>query len=112
MADEEFDIATALEAAHALRLVLERRTHRKKYLGEEFFLPSTLGDAVNLPKITGLLSGRGQNQREKGLDEFQSLWFTLSEMTRKNVLEKIGWYRAQDLEWDDIRSNRHPKLKD
>ncbi len=112
MNNDDFDITTALEAADALRIVLERRTHRRKYLGEEIFLPSKLGDAVNLPKITSLLKGRGLNQREKGLNDFQDLWPTLSESTRNTVLEMIGWYRLEDLEWDDIRSNRRPKLKD
>lgn len=109
---EDFNITTALAAAIALKTVLSRRTHRKKYLGEEVLLPSTLGEAVNLPKITAALQGRGINQRQKGLEDFQSLWPTMSEDTRNRVLSMIGWYEVEDLEWDDRRSNKRPKIKD
>ncbi len=111
MKSEDFETETALLAVTALKIALERRTHRRKYLGEVYQLPSTLGDVVNLPRITALLKSRSLSRREQGLEEFTYLWSTLSAATRELVLKEVGWYDHQDLDWDDKRSNRKPDHK-
>ena len=105
---DEFDEELALAAAVALQDVLERRTHRRKYLGQMYTVPGTLGQALNLPKILSRLNSNVANRRVQGVDEFVELWLTLSEATREKVVEAIEWYDPKDLDWDDKRSNRRP----
>jgi len=105
---EEFDPATALAAATALQDVLARRTHRKKYMGQELVVPGQLGEALQLPRIINQLQSRQERRRLDGLDAFQTLWLTLSEGTRRQVLDAIGWYDPHELDWEDKRSNRRP----
>ena len=105
---DEFDEELALAAAVALQDVLERRTHRRKYLGQMYTVPGTLGQALNLPKILSRLNSKVANRRIQGVDEFVELWLTLSEATREKVVEAIEWYDPKDLDWDDKRSNRRP----
>lgn len=112
MDSEEFNLESARRAAEALQAVLAARTHRKKYLGKMYTVPGRLGEALKLPTIIRKLNSRVVSRQESGLDEFQFLWDTLSEPTRQSVLELIGWYEPTDLDWDDPRSNRKPKLTD
>ncbi len=112
MNSDDFNIETALLGVKALKEALESRVHkRKNYFGEEIHVPGTLGDAVQLPKITRLLNSRTQESREKGLVAFQELWQTLSPSTREAVEESIGWYEPSQLEWEDKRSNRRPNIE-
>lgn len=101
-------MASALAAAVALRTVLAQRTHRKKYMGQELVVPGQLGDALRLPRIINQLQSKQERRRIEGLDQFQTLWLTLSDGTRHQVLEAIGWYDPHDLDWEDKRSNRRP----
>lgn len=107
----EFDIETARAAVQALQQVLARRTHRRKYLGQEVILPGQLGSALRLPAIARQLESKTAPRRERGLEAFQCLWPTLSPATRQQVLELIGWYEPEKLSWDDKRSNRRPPHK-
>ena len=109
---QDFDEATALEAALVLTKVLEARTHRKKVLGQTLILPGQLGSALRLPTIVACLQSKSRPRRNRGLSDFQELWITLSEPTRSNVLQALGWYDPRELDWDDPRSNRRPKLPD
>ncbi|AZT82955.1 hypothetical protein EHN06_05035 [Marinobacter sp. NP-4(2019)] len=108
MDHEEFTTETALDAATALHKVLAARTHRKKVMGQDVWVPGQLGEALQLPRIIRRLQSKQQKQRDQGLDEFQELWPTLSPATRKKVLDRIGWYNPKELNWDDKRSNRRP----
>lgn len=108
MDNEEFDVGTALDAAIALHRVLAARTHRRKVMGQEVLVPGQLGEALHLPRIIRRLQGKQQRQRERGLEEFQELWPTLSPATREKVLDRIGWYDPKALDWEDKRSNRRP----
>ncbi|WP_297795596.1 hypothetical protein [uncultured Marinobacter sp.] len=108
MDHEEFTIETALDAATALNKVLAARTHRRKVMGQDVWVPGQLGEALHLPRIIRRLQSKQQKQREQGLDEFQELWPTLSPATRDKVLDRIGWYNPKELSWDDKRSNRRP----
>lgn len=108
MRSEDFDTASALAAATALQEVLARRTHRKKYLGQELVVPGQLGSALQLPRIVNQLQSKQERRRLEGLEAFQTLWLTLSDPTRHQVQEAIGWYDPHDLDWDDKRSNRRP----
>lgn len=108
MEDIEFDIETAHAAVKALQQVLARRTHRRKYLGQEVVIPGQLGSALRLPAITEQLKSKTAPRRERGLEAFQCLWPTLSPITQEQVLELIGWYEPEKLSWDDKRSNRRP----
>ncbi len=108
MDNEEFDFETALDAAAALHRVLAARTHRRKVMGQEVFVPGQLGEALQLPKIIRRLQSKQQRQREQGLDDFHDLWPTLSPATREKVLQRIGWYDPKSLDWEDKRSNRRP----
>lgn len=108
MGNEEFDVETALDAAVALNRVLAARTHRRKVMGQEVVVPGQLGEALHLPHIIRRLQGKQLRQRERGLDEFQELWPTLSSVTREKVLGAIGWYDPKSLSWEDKRSNRRP----
>ena len=107
---EEFNLEYARLAAEALQEVLAARTHRKKYLGKIYTVPGRLGEALKLPAIIGKLNSRVSSRQETGLEEFQFLWDTLSEPTRESVLDLIGWYEPKELDWEDKRSNRRPKL--
>jgi hypothetical protein len=100
---------TALDAAVELQRVLAARTHRRKVLGQEIIVPGQLGAALNLPRIVSRLQSRQVRLRTQGLEDFQQLWVTLSLPTREKVLRAVGWYRPQELSWEDKRSNRHPE---
>lgn len=111
MNSEDFDLEYALKAIIALELVLQRRTHKVKYLGQEYLMPGTLGEALKLQKITSQLQSPIFLKQEQGLESFQAIWNTLSEITCNSVLKEIGWYDPKALDWDDYRSNRQPALK-
>jgi len=104
----EFDIETAHAAVLALQEVLARRTHRRKYLGQEVLVPGQLGSALRLPSIASQLRGKTAPRRERGLEAFLTLWPTLSPATQEQVLDLIGWYEPDKLSWEDKRSNRKP----
>lgn len=108
MGNEEFDVATALDAATALQRVLAARTHRRKVMGQDVLVPGQLGEALHLPQIIRRLQSKQLRQREQGLDDFHELWPTLSPATREKVLDHIGWYDPKSLDWEDKRSNRRP----
>lgn len=112
MANEAFTLETALEAAIALHHVLAARTHRRKVMGQEVLIPGQLGKALQLPQIIRRLQARQVRQRERGLEDFQDLWQTLSPVTRDKVLTNIGWYDPRSLDWEDKRSNRRPDAED
>jgi hypothetical protein len=101
---------TALNAVVELQRVLAARTHRRIVLGQEITVPGQLGAALNLPRTLSRLRSKQSRLREQGLEDFQQLWVTLSIQTREKVLRGIGWYKPQELSWDDKRSNRHPEL--
>ena len=105
---EEFNEELALDAALVLKNVLEQRQHRKKYLGQVVIVPGKLGEALNLPNIIHCLSSRAVKSRQKGLEQFNELWATLSLKTKEKVLKQIGWYDPSELNWEDKRSNRRP----
>ncbi len=107
---DQFDTGTALKAALALKKTLARRTHVKLVNGEERVVPGTLGEAIGLPGMISRLESRSSPQRDRGLEDFRTLWTTLSPQTTRKVLEAIGWYEPKDLDWDDPRSNRRPDL--
>ena len=104
----EFSVETAIEAAEALQKTLAQRTHRKKVMGQEVIRPGQLGEALRLPAIIAKLRSKQARRREEGLDDFQSLWPTLSPATHEKVLEEMDWYDPRALDWDDKRSNRRP----
>lgn len=104
----EFDQETALAAAQALEQVLQQRTHQRKYLGQLYTVPGSLGKALNLPKITTMLKSKVMARRDAGVEQFEELWYTLSEDTKDKVLQELGWYDPKELGWDDKRSNRRP----
>lgn len=105
---ENFTVETALDAASELQKVLAARTHRRKVMGHEVEIPGQLGEALQLPRIIRRLCSKQQRQRDLGLETFQELWPTLSGPTRKQVLDRIGWYNPKALDWEDKRSNRRP----
>lgn len=105
---DTFTIETALEAAVELQKVLAARTHRRKVMGQEVLIPGQLGEALQLPRTLNRLRSKQQKQRDRGLEDFQELWPTLSRFTRQKVLEKLGWYDPKNLDWEDKRSNRRP----
>lgn len=109
MNTSDFTIDTALEAAISLNQVLAARRHRRKVMGQEVLVPGQLGEALHLPRIIRRLQSKQQRLREQGLEDFQSLWPTLSEITRDRVLSALGWYDPKELDWDDKRSNRKPQ---
>jgi len=106
--NEEFTVETALEAATALHRVLAARTHRRKVMGQDVLVPGQLGEALHLPRIIHRLQAKQARQRDRGLEDFQELWPTLSLSTRDKVLHRIGWYDPKSLDWEDKRSNRRP----
>lgn len=103
-------VDVALDAALMLQTVLAARTHRKKILGQIQVIPGQLGGAIGLPAIVTKLQSKQYQRRNLGLSDFNALWITLSEETRTRVLEGIGWYDPEELDWDDKRSNFRPKL--
>src|SRR5690554_2083738 len=105
---DTFTVDTALEAATELQKVLASRMHRRKVMGQEVLVPGQLGDALQLPRTINRLQSKQQKQREKGLEDFQELWPTLSRFTQHRVLDKLGWYNPKELDWEDKRTNRRP----
>ncbi len=105
---ENFTVETALDAAAELQKALAARTHRRKIMGQEVEVPGQLGEALQLPRIIRRLGSKQQRQRDRGLEDFQALWPTLSPHTRERVLVSIGWYNPKELDWEDKRSNRRP----
>ncbi len=111
MNSDDFDLERAMQAIIALEIVLQRRTHKVKYLGQEYLMPGTLGEALKLQKIMVQLQSPMLFKQKQGLELFQAIWNTLSATTCCAVLQEIGWYDPKALEWDDYRSNRQPSLK-
>ena len=105
---DNFTVESALEAALELQKVLAARTHRRKVMGQDVLVPGQLGEALHLPRTINRLRGKQQRLRDRGLEDFQELWPTLSEYTRQRVLDRLGWYDPKQLDWDDKRSNRRP----
>src|SRR5690554_6736029 len=105
---DSFTIETALEPAPEPPQVLAARTRRRKVMGQEVLVPGQLGEALHLPRTISRLASKQLRQRERGLEDFQELWPTLSEFTRRKVTDRLGWYDPKDLDWDDKRSNRRP----
>lgn len=108
MHSSHFTVERAQDAAAALQNILRKRTHEKKVLGQTMTFPGRLGDALRLPQISTALNSKMSHRREIGLEQFRNLWPTLSESTRQSVLDRMGWYEAGTLDWEDKRSNRHP----
>lgn len=105
---DTFTTETAQEAAVELQKVLAARTHRRKVMGQDVLVPGQLGEALHLPRTISRLNSKQQRLREQGLEDFRELWPTLSEFTRRKVLDRLGWYDPKALDWDDKRSNRRP----
>lgn len=112
LASKDLDIKIARRAAHALDVILARRTRVKVVLGEERVVPGTLGEAIKLPAIIARLDSRSSTSRSRGLEDFRQLWDTLSVQTTREVLKEIGWYEPAELDWEDPRSNRRPDLSE
>ena len=108
---DDFNTETALIAAQSLQQVFSRRTHRRKFMGQLVIVPGQLGEALRLPSIIGRLQSKSAKRRQAGLEAFQHLWTTLSETTREQALQDMGWYDPQDLHWEDVRSNRRPSIQ-
>jgi len=106
----KFTVETATEAALELEKVLAARTHRRKVMGQEVLVPGQLGEALNLPRTVRWLRSKQRRYRERGLEDFQELWLTLSPQTRQKVTDNLGWYNPKDLDWEDKRSNRRPLI--
>jgi hypothetical protein len=100
----------ALDAAAELQRVLAARTHRKKVLGQIHLIPGQLGAAIGLPTIISKMQSKQAQRRADGLAAFNTLWVTLSKQTRRRVLDAIGWYDPEELDWEDKRSNLRPRL--
>lgn len=109
--EPEFDTFSGLKAARALELVLESRTHKKKYLGQIYTLPGQLAKALRVPNIISKLESKASTRRQRGLEEFLEVWSTLSIATKSRVLDEIGWYEPEQLDWEDKRSNKMPKIE-
>jgi hypothetical protein len=108
MDSTEFSVETAIDAVAALQRTLAERTHRKRVMGQDVVRPGQLGQALRLPLILSKLRSRQLRRREEGLEDFQTLWPTLSASTHEKVLQVMDWYEPRDLDWDDPRSNRRP----
>ncbi|MFL1404106.1 hypothetical protein ACJO2E_02015 [Marinobacter sp. M1N3S26] len=108
MSGNGFNEETALQAAETLAGVLARRTHRRKVMGQEVLVPGQLGDALRLPQLINRLQSRQQRQRDRAVEEFETLWDTLSNLTRHQVCRELDWYDPRELSWEDKRSNRRP----
>jgi len=109
MHSEDFDNETAHQAAQALEKVLASRRHRKTVLGQPVMVPGQLGFALKLPQMIRGLESRSHSRRQDALERFQALWETLSDSSREQVREALGWYDPRELDWDDRRSNRRPE---
>ncbi|GGY68404.1 hypothetical protein [Marinobacter zhanjiangensis] len=109
---EGFNEETALQAAQALAGVLARRTHRRKVMGQDVLVPGQLGDALRLPQLINRLRSRQRRQRDRALEDFETLWKSLSHSTRDQVWHQLGWYDPRELSWEDKRSNRRPPPPD
>ena len=96
--------------AQALEGVLDSRTHKRNYLGDEVIVKGSLSKALKLPEIIHKLQRNNESAQQQAQEQLEILWLTLSEETKTSVLEKAGWYQTDDLTWDDPRSNRHPKI--
>lgn len=110
MNQPEFDVESAKKAVDALTQVLQRRTHKKEFMGQTYLIRGTLAHALHLPDIQKRLNSSVRSQQEKGLNTFSEIWPTLSAKTQQATLETMGWYDPKDLDWDDPRSNRQPRL--
>ncbi|GAA3974149.1 hypothetical protein [Allohahella marinimesophila] len=108
MDPSHFTVERAQEAAAALDNILRKRTHARKVLGQTMIFPGRLGEALRLPQIKNALNSKMSHRREVGLDQFRNLWPTLSEPTKRAVLDRMGWYEVDAMDWEDKRSNRRP----
>ncbi|HEY9033850.1 MAG TPA: hypothetical protein VIN71_07935 [Pseudomonadales bacterium] len=110
LAIEQLDMTALAELAVAITAVLDSRTHRRKYLGEEILVKGSLSKALHLPDIQRRLQSSREEKRQQGRDELARLWQSLSPATRDAVITQLGWYDPHQLDWDDPRSNRRPVL--
>ncbi|MDX1589395.1 MAG: hypothetical protein R3296_10700 [Oleiphilaceae bacterium] len=110
MDPSDFNQDSARHAARVLARVLSRRQHRKTILGQTVMVPGQLGEALRLPGIIHALESRSGPRREAAVERFQAIWESLSEPTREQVREELGWYDPREMDWEDPRSNRRPDL--
>ncbi|TVP57729.1 MAG: hypothetical protein EA349_05890 [Halomonadaceae bacterium] len=110
MNPHDFNQDTALQAARVLAAVLSRRQHRKVIMGQTVLVPGQLGEALRLPGIIHALQSRSGTRRNEAVERFTAIWLSLSERSREQVRERLGWYDPRQMEWDDPRSNRLPDV--
>lgn len=110
MDPSDFNQDSALQAARMLARVLAQRQHRKTILGQTVLVPGQLGEALRLPSMIHALESRSGPRREAAVERFQAVWLSLSESSRAQVRELLGWYDPREMDWDDPRSNRRPDL--
>ncbi len=105
-----FNVDAVRQLAQALQQVLDSRTHKRVYLGDEITVKGSLSKALKLPDIIRALDSPQHERQNKAQDALAELWATLSPNTQQHTLEKLNWYEPKDLNWEDPRSNRRPAL--
>lgn len=96
----------------ALIHVLNQRRHTRVVLGEEVIVEGSLSKALKLPELLKQLRSKQEKRRLVAEERFCVIWETLSEDTKQQALDHIGWYAPNELNWDDPRSNRKPSISD
>lgn len=105
-----FNVDAVRQLAQALQQVLDSRTHKRVYLGDEIMVKGSLSKALKLPEIIRTLNSPHLERQSKAQDALAELWATLSAQTQEHTLEKLNWYEPKALSWEDPRSNRRPVL--
>ncbi len=105
-----FNVEAVRQLAQALQQVLDSRTHKRIYLGDEIRVKGSLSKALKLPEIIRTLNSPHHERQIKAQDAIAELWATLSPSTQEHTLEKLNWYEPNALDWEDPRSNRRPSL--
>jgi len=107
---EPLGINSSLQLCSALQDVLDARVHQRLILGEPVLVKGSLSKALGLPEIQKHLSGKIQKKQDLAKQRLMEIWPTLSETTKEQTLDILGWYEPDALSWDDPRSNRKPLL--
>ncbi len=108
------DIDTALypKLTETLIAVLNKRKHTRLVLGHEVTVDGSLSKALKLPELLKQLKSKQELKRQAAYDRLHMIWSTLSDETKHQTLDELGWYSPSDLAWDDPRSNRNPVIPD
>jgi hypothetical protein len=90
--------------------VLDSRTHKRVYLGDEITVKGSLSKALKLPEIIRALQSPHLSARPVHKMPWQNYGQPCRPLHRNTRWKNLTGTNPKSLSWDDPRSNRRPPL--